>query len=122
MSVQLNGHAMRERIFSTSPFQLQGMVWSCAQLIVIYLFILCLVVCAKRRKVVYIWTPDFLSSVALISREKKRRMILLGLKKSKELSLVELAWFTGFGVLIFENSHWNRVSNSIGKKAIQPIL
>lgn len=72
---------MRERLFSTSSFQLGGTVWSCPQLTVIYPCILCSAACANRRKVVCIWTPDFLSTIALIPREKQRRNIAIVAKK-----------------------------------------
>lgn len=73
--------SVRERLFSTSPFQPGGTVWSCPQLTVVYTCILCSAACANRRKVVCIWTPDFLSTIALIPREKQRRNIAIVAKK-----------------------------------------
>jgi hypothetical protein len=66
-----------------------------------------LAACAKRRKVLCICTPDFLSTVALFPREKQMWKIAMEVKDAKSVS-VELALFTGSGVLIFENSHWTR--------------
>lgn len=72
---------MRERLFSTFSFHPGGTAWSYPQLTVICPCILCSAACANRRKVVCIWTPDFLSTIALIPREKQRRNIAIVAKK-----------------------------------------
>lgn len=119
MSVELNGHPWREglftqRLFSSSSFQLWGTVWSCPQLTVIYLFILCLAACAKRREVLCIWTPDFLSSVVLIPRKNKRRNIATGAIRAKSFHQWSSLCLHAVEYCCLR-THRSRISNSTGK-------